>query len=412
MSASKRVPGFSSKTNGFHFDNHFTPPCSYPSITLPVVGTIYSGDASKGICDGFAFSALDLFLYGPPLTPPTDTKPPAQGTTLFNYMTGRENDAWFSTGLANFWKGFQWIHTPSHDTGFDTPFGRVVTQRGLSWNTATEEWPAIKRDIDAGQPSPIWLVTTPGCPVTNLPQTIQALTNHHQVLAYGYTLDDANNLTLNIYDPQAPGSDTATIVLNLSNSEHTIDIKVPTVTWATVRGFFRSSYDHHDATSICAHQTAPPKAQIALQTVNGNTLTIVNGGGLGGPNTGPGSVPLHSDAMAQGPWETFTVEWVDDSHVALKTCTGRYLTAVNGGGIGGPNDATCPVHTDAKWVGPCEKLMWNYNPTTHQATIQVPDGRFLTAVNGGGFGGPNNTPIHTDAVSRGPWETFRIVYLQ
>jgi hypothetical protein len=27
---------------------------------------------------------------------------------------------------------------------------------------------------------------------------------------------------------------------------------------------------------------------------------------------------------------------------------------------------------------------------------------------GGGFGGPNNVPIHTDATNLGPWETFSL----
>jgi len=43
-----------------------------------------------------------------------------------------------------------------------------------------------------------------------------------------------------------------------------------------------------------------------ILTSNGsNMLTAVNGGGLGGPNSGPGAVALHTDATGAGPWETF-----------------------------------------------------------------------------------------------------------
>jgi C1A family cysteine protease len=103
---------------------------------------------------------------------------------------------------------------------------------------------------------------------------------------------------------------------------------------------------------------------IALKTINGNTLTIVNGGGLGGPNSGPGVCALHSDAIKIGPWETFTVEWLNPNTIALKTINGNYVTAVNGGGIGGPNDSSSPIHTDATWVNAWEMLTLNYDAVT------------------------------------------------
>jgi hypothetical protein len=103
------------------------------------------------------------------------------------------------------------------------------------------------------------------------------------------------------------------------------------------------------------------------------------------------------------------LEWQDSGTFALKTVNGNYLTAVNGGGQGGPNDASCTVHTDASWVGPWELLTLNYDAMTGNATIQTANGRYLTAVNGGGIGGPNNVPFHTDATVVGPWEKFSAV---
>jgi hypothetical protein len=120
---------------------------------------------------------------------------------------------------------------------------------------------------------------------------------------------------------------------------------------------------------------------------------------------------MHTDATSPGVWETFTVEWLnaDFTSLALKTAGGNYVTAVNGGGFAGPNDATAPIHTDATSIGPWERLTLNFMAGS-KVTIQV--GRYyLTAVNGGGFGGGNDTALHTDsrASTPGPWETFTLI---
>jgi hypothetical protein len=43
---------------------------------------------------------------------------------------------------------------------------------------------------------------------------------------------------------------------------------------------------------------------------------------------------------------------------------------------------------------------------TSIGTIRTVTGHYVTAVNGGGVGGPNTVPIHTEATEIGPWETF------
>ncbi len=172
-------------------------------------------------------------------------------------------------------------------------------------------------------------------------------------------------------------------------------------------------YSSTSSSLISTPPTSTTKIRCAIKTINGNPLTIVEGGGLGGPNSGPGSTALHTDASRAAEWETFKIEWLDATKTkfALKTKNGNYVTAVNGGGIGGPNDSTCPVHTDATWIGPWERLtLIMVNSDT--VYIQTPDGTYLNAANGGGFGEPaNKQPIHTDATSIGPWETFTLVKL-
>ena len=168
------------------------------------------------------------------------------------------------------------------------------------------------------------------------------------------------------------------------------------------------------AYSLTCHAADSPAGVLvaAIQTASGNYLTVVNGGGLGGPSTGPAAVALHTDATTAGPWETFTVVWLDSAYTrfALQTSDRHYVTAVNGGGLGGPNDNTAPVHTDAKTIGIWERLTLNFLPN-NQLTVKLPNGRFLTAVNGGGMSGPEASAIHTDAEQPAAWQTFTLVRL-
>jgi hypothetical protein len=176
------------------------------------------------------------------------------------------------------------------------------------------------------------------------------------------------------------------------------------------------------AASVAAQPPAPrsPAAQpptgtiaAAIRTANGTYLTAVNGGGLGGLESAPDVVPLHTDASVAGKLGTFKVVWLDSAYTkfALQTPSGNYVTAVNGGGIGGANDSSAPIHTDAKTIGEWERMRLNF-ASDARVTITLPDGRFLTAVNGGGVKGSSPSPIvTTDAVSHGAWETFTLVKL-
>jgi hypothetical protein len=144
-------------------------------------------------------------------------------------------------------------------------------------------------------------------------------------------------------------------------------------------------------------------------------LTAVDGGGLGGPNDA--GVALHTDQTNPGPWETFKLILQPGSPpigpgmvFALQTWDGNYLTAINGGGVGGPNNATCPIHTDQTkaHAGLWEQFSLNVNNTTNPptVTIQTENGHYLTAVDGGGVDGGDTQPIHSDATSVEQWEQF------
>lgn len=153
---------------------------------------------------------------------------------------------------------------------------------------------------------------------------------------------------------------------------------------------------------------------MAIRTTTGNFITIVDNGGIGTSNN-----IMQADRTVVGPWERFTVIPIDMTAqtFALKTMTGNYVTAVNGGGCSGPNDATHPIHTDATAIGPWETLTFVTQDEDDAGnlivSINTQTGFYLTALDGGGHGGPNdnNSPIHTDASVLGPWETFTFVSL-
>jgi hypothetical protein len=56
-----------------------------------------------------------------------------------------------------------------------------------------------------------------------------------------------------------------------------------------------------------------------------------------------------------GPWERFTMVTIDARHCALMTGDGHFVTAVNGGGWGGSDASNrFPIHTNAATTGAAE----------------------------------------------------------
>jgi hypothetical protein len=143
-----------------------------------------------------------------------------------------------------------------------------------------------------------------------------------------------------------------------------------------------------------------------IQTSNGFFLSAWKNGGVGGANLGTGATALHTDATKAGPWELFSIIFIDATHFALKTANGQYVTAINGGGAGNPSPQFA-IGTIRLGGLPGSNETFSITAVGGgKVTISTSDGHYVTAVNGGGFGGPNDVPIHTDATSMGPWEHF------
>lgn len=106
-----------------------------------------------------------------------------------------------------------------------------------------------------------------------------------------------------------------------------------------------------------------------------------------------------------GPWEKFTLVPLDISNktFALQTMTGNYVTAVNGGGI--QNPAGQPIATNRTQVGSWESLVL-IQQTDGTYAIATTSRFFLTAVNGGEVQNGAGQPIATNRTALGDWETF------
>ncbi len=178
MAESNAVPGFVPSVAGLRFANRFPPG---PTLRLGPLDPrwIGIGDASAGLCGGMSWLACERFAAG--LAPPLDREAPVNGSPLFDALVRRQV------------LSLDWLRLPFRIW--------LMAARGpqrAARDTVTYEWPRIRADIDAGRPAMVALVRRTGIDPFRL-------TMNHQVVAYGYTLDE--DLTVRIYDPNHPGRD-------------------------------------------------------------------------------------------------------------------------------------------------------------------------------------------------------------
>jgi hypothetical protein len=239
----KVVPGFLPSTSGLHFTNRFPTGIPIETITIPVVNKdIPLGEAANGVCGGMVYAVLDSFLAAPRMQPPTTRSTPGGDSPITAYLIRRLKDSFALDQVvhSNVARYLTMMSTPDEDE----LFGAID---GVPSTIAGKEWPKIKADIDAGRPSPLGLVggtwKVPGDAVGQVKQ----LGHCHQVLAYGYTLDDAHKLTLRVYDPNDPDDDGSVIQMSLANPSKKSPITTPQITshiagHGAFRAFFRHGY--------------------------------------------------------------------------------------------------------------------------------------------------------------------------
>ncbi len=174
-----------------------------------------------------AFAARDYFEAE--RSPPDDTVAPGEGP-LFDYLCDRLFDSFdLPSGPARYLE----LMSPVLPDG-ESIWSRVgLLPHGRAWQTIRGEWPKVRADIDAGHPSPLGLIKVKSTDPRQLKQD-------HQVLAYGYDLDDGI-LRLRLYDPNRPGRDDVTLSLSLADPARPTAI----TSWPSsgpVYAFFRVDY--------------------------------------------------------------------------------------------------------------------------------------------------------------------------
>jgi hypothetical protein len=204
------VPGFLPSRSGFRFNNAF-PRVPLRFIGIPGVIQIPIGDASNGLCGGMAFAVRDYFEAGH--APPPDAAPPKSGP-LFDYLVDRLLDSFdLPAGPVRYLE----LMNPALPDGEPLLRWLGLGPHGRAWRMARHEWPRIRSDIDAGRPCPLGLVLVKSLDPFDLKL-------NHQVLAYGYSLDAGEKLTLRLYDPNHAGRDDVSLSLILSDPRRPVAV--------------------------------------------------------------------------------------------------------------------------------------------------------------------------------------------
>ena len=212
-SVARQMTDFLPSANGFNFDNQFEQVQPYK-----LMGNYRWGDASKGLCGGMVYAALDYFSAG--LEIPTIPKEDSSATfgspirgPVFDHI-GKRLFSSFDVPMG------VWNYVELMNPKFPN-FRKRNSRLGIepesrAWRMVRQEWPIIKRKLDTGQPCPLGLIRIISNDITRLGE-------HHQVLAYGYDLVE-NDLTLFIYDPNYHHDDHIKLILNIANPEQVIPV--------------------------------------------------------------------------------------------------------------------------------------------------------------------------------------------
>jgi hypothetical protein len=133
-----------------------------------------------------AWFVRERFEGGQPI--PSDTEPPANGSTLFTALVRRQV------------RSLEWGRTP---LGF-WRMGAFGAD-GIGRKTRDRAWPRVRARIDAGRLAMVGLVRNHGLNPFNL-------TRNHQVLCYGYEVTP-DAIRLRLYDPNWPDRDDVTVTI-------------------------------------------------------------------------------------------------------------------------------------------------------------------------------------------------------
>jgi hypothetical protein len=207
--AASARPAFAASVHGFRFHNSFRGSPLPPALaqgTSPLAAAVREALAGAelpdryGLCGGMSAAAGDYYLAGVPI--PTEATPPAQGTPLYEYLYQRQTDSLGpSAAMAlKFWK---WMHLP-------TEAAEGESTQGLT----AREWPTILARLGAVGVTPVGLVYVRGARNRTADESRPGdLWDNHQVLAIGCEEKTTGVVHIRVYDPNYPGNDQVTLVL-------------------------------------------------------------------------------------------------------------------------------------------------------------------------------------------------------
>lgn len=217
-SPSPASTGFLPSRHGFAFVNSFS------GSVLPKYFGVLGGliqQSSYGLCGGMSFAAADYYLAG--REPPRDSKAPADGTPLFNYIYSRQSASFGTLGAMGL-KFVEWMQLP--DDGPDSAHSRTLA-----------ELPSIIRTLSRGQPVILGLV------LTSTADKGKAWDNH-QVLAFSSSQPSPGRTEIRIYDSNFPQRDDVVISIaaGLDGGGTSIAMRIPGRRDMPIRGLFRMAY--------------------------------------------------------------------------------------------------------------------------------------------------------------------------
>lgn len=201
---------FSARTHGFPFANSFTNtiftlPKGWRVATLLRLG--FRGVeknnrisiVSDGLCGGMSFAALDYYYANIP--PPEKVESDNLNIVfslnakwfagnkeegLISYLHERQLDSFNLTDVFRF---FRYIYMPDDDRSWS---------KGIQSVTLKEQLQKLVHELKAGHPCALALIHSYKLANFNL---------NHQVVCYGYKVDENGNVKLEIYDPNFPGEE-------------------------------------------------------------------------------------------------------------------------------------------------------------------------------------------------------------
>lgn len=178
--------------HGFRFPNRFG------GYFLPFSTPAFLGSRKVtrkyGLCGGMCAAAYDFILAGRSI--PNTDEIPHQGTRLQRYLFRRQMDSFGGLGK-QLVKVAEWTSLPD---------GTLLGTQSCTAN----EFMSIRQKLDDKNLVILALIYEQASSVKELSRRIFS---NHQVLAYAYQQNKSASFTINIYDPNLPGSDDVTLLI-------------------------------------------------------------------------------------------------------------------------------------------------------------------------------------------------------